>query len=122
MADTLYKYVGPERVDIFDSCTIRFSPASSFNDAFDVRPFFHELDFWQAASEAAYVLDHLPERRARRTTPIDPAALLDLYCIGDAGYTPSPKAITHARKIIERLCPSLAQRLTELIASSVSTT
>jgi hypothetical protein len=60
MADTLYKYVGPERVDILESCTIRFSPASSFNDAFDVRPFFHELDSWQAASEAAYVLDHLP--------------------------------------------------------------
>jgi len=105
MADTLYKYVGPERVDILESCTIRFSPASSFNDAFDVRPFFHELDSWQAASEAAYVLDHLPERRARR---IDPAALLDLYFVGGSNYTPSPKAITHARKIIERLCPSLA--------------
>lgn len=108
MAATLYKYVGPERVDILDSCTIRFLPGSSFNDAFDVRPFFHELDPWPAASEAAYVLDHLPERRSRRTTRLDPAALLDLYCVGGANHTPSSKALNRARKALERLCPSLA--------------
>jgi Protein of unknown function (DUF2971) len=108
MAATLYKFVGPERVDVLDSCTIRFSPGSSFNDAFDVRPFFHELDSWAAASEAAFVLDHLPDSRNRRTTWLDPAALLDLYYVGGANYTPSAKAINRARKTIERLCPSLA--------------
>jgi hypothetical protein len=108
MADTLYKYVGPERVDVLDSCTIRFSPGSGFNDAFDVQPFFHELDNWQAACEATDVLDHLlVGRRSRRTPRLDPAALLDLYRIGGANYTPSAKAMTRARKIIEHLCPTL---------------
>ena len=65
MADTLYKYVGPERVDILESCTIRFSPASSFNDAFDVRPFFHELDSWlripgEVARESAMMSPTIP--------------------------------------------------------------
>ena len=118
MADTLYKYVGPERVDILESCTVRFSPASSFNDAFDVRPFFHELDSWQAASEAAYVLDHLPERRARR---IDPAALLDLYFVGGSNYTPSPKAITHARKSSNACARRWYQRLTGVTDRNVLT-
>jgi hypothetical protein len=107
MPDTLYKYVGPERVDVLDSCTIRFSPGSSFNDAFEVLPFFHELDPWPAACEATDFLDHLRERRSRRAAPLDPAALLELYCIGGANYTPSAKAITRTRKIIEHLCPSL---------------
>ena len=96
MADTLYKYVGPERVDVLVNCAIRFSPASSFNDAFDVRPFFHELDSWPAASEAAYVLDHLQDGRRRRITTIDPGALLHLYCLGGSSYAPSSEAITHA--------------------------
>ena len=107
MADTLYKYVPPARVDVLENCAIRFSPGSSFNDAFDERPFFQELDSWQAASEAAYVLDHLPERRKRGTTRLDPAALLDIYRMGGANYAPSSRGITYARKIIERSCPSL---------------
>ena len=32
---TLYKYCPPERIDIFESLQIRFSPPSQFNDTFD---------------------------------------------------------------------------------------
>ena len=109
MATILYKYLGPERVDALESCTLRFSPGSSFNDAFDGLPFFHELDPWPAACEAASVLDHLHKRRSRTTTTaIDPAALLDLYRLGGANHAPSAKSICRVKEIVERLCPSSA--------------
>lgn len=35
---TLYKYLPPERVDVLEKLQIRFSPALSVNDAFELRP------------------------------------------------------------------------------------
>jgi len=34
----LYKYFGPERIDVLRTCLIRYSPLSAFNDPFEGRP------------------------------------------------------------------------------------
>ncbi len=34
----LYKYFGPDRIDIFEKGLIRYSPLGAFNDPFEGRP------------------------------------------------------------------------------------
>jgi hypothetical protein len=40
----LYKYVIPDRIDVLQNASIRFTPAAAMNDPFEVRPMFEAFD------------------------------------------------------------------------------
>src|SRR5688572_27946849 len=37
---SLFKYLPPERIDIFSLCRIRFSPPAALNDPLEARPYY----------------------------------------------------------------------------------
>jgi hypothetical protein len=47
----LYKYLRPERTDVLEKLQIRFSPAISMNDAFELRPLTKGWATWKKARE-----------------------------------------------------------------------
>lgn len=48
---TLYKYLKPERTDVLEQLQIRFSPAVSMNDAFELRPLTKGWAAWEEARD-----------------------------------------------------------------------
>jgi Protein of unknown function (DUF2971) len=47
----LYKYLRPERTDVLEKLQIRFSPAVSMNDAFELRPLTKGWAAWEKATD-----------------------------------------------------------------------
>lgn len=47
----LYKYLRPERTDVLEKLQIRFSPAISMNDAFELRPLTQGWAAWEKARD-----------------------------------------------------------------------
>ena len=101
MVSRLYKYVRGERLDILTGGMIRFSPATSFNDAFDLFPFIGVIDPWQAGIEIASILQALHPDLGQNAIYV--GALLKHYALPYPGPIATPKQLRAAEAIIMRL-------------------
>ena len=73
---TLYKYFGPDRVDVLTRGLIRYSPLGAFNDPFEGQPEITSLNTEAGTRDSLHAI--LPEeaRRAYDQLPKDARALL----------------------------------------------
>src|ERR1700693_6098232 len=63
----LYKYFPPERLDVLEKLRIRFSPAISTNDAFELKPL---TKGWASKEEGRKILaSRLEEKFSHADTP-----------------------------------------------------
>jgi hypothetical protein len=127
----LYKYVTPDRIDVLESCLIRYTQPSALNDPFELRPFFDRLmtdEFLveHLSGQSIDITQHVIEAYEEQPEEYKRQLSLDQYLAAVKAVVESKEGqlaiwnfLWYALRSLEQITPTLREQLPQQLGSKI---